>query len=79
MTTKQDRYCQRKRADGYKQITLLLPGSAVLELDRSASKQKSTRLELVKGWLHPDGLPKQNRRLTPPRKVAMLPGQQPET
>jgi hypothetical protein len=34
MTTKQTRYRQRRLSQGYKQITLMLPGQALDELDR---------------------------------------------
>jgi hypothetical protein len=58
MATKQNRYRQRKQADGYKQITLMLPGAAVEELDRRADAEKSSRVEIVRGWLQSGDLPR---------------------
>ena len=52
MTTKQQRYRDRKVSEGYKQIVLLLSSTELAELDRKAAKAGS-RLKAAQRWSKP--------------------------
>ncbi len=52
MTTKQQKYRQRKTEEGYKQVVLLLSPREIEELDRKAAKTGS-RLKAAQKWLRP--------------------------